>query len=142
MNAFLNHSSCRRFCTGMTRLGLPAGLTGVLILLAACASEPSITEPAAASATAVSAAAVVQAGSAGGGELAPVEMRMAREKLDRANLAMTTKDYGKAQSLAQEALADARLAEVKSRSSKARKAADELEEASRVLSEEMNRKSN
>jgi len=101
-----------------------------------CASTPAPTEQ-----MAVSTAAVGTAVSAGGTELAPLEMKTAREKLDRANLAMAAKDYDRAQMLAEEAQVDAQLAGTKARSTKAQKAAEELKEDSRVLREEINRKS-
>jgi len=67
-------------------------------------------------------------------------MKSARDKLDRAEVAMAAKDYDRALSLAQEAQVDAKLAEVKADSSKARKAAAELQEDTRVLQEEIDRK--
>lgn len=67
-------------------------------------------------------------------------MQTAREKLDRAKLAMSKEDYDTARNLAEEAQVDAQLAEAKARSGKARKAADELQEGIRVLREELNRK--
>ncbi len=65
---------------------------------------------------------------------------MAREKLDRANLAMTAHKNDDARMFAQQSQVDAQLAEAKANSSKARKAAEEAQEANRVLSEEMLRK--
>jgi len=113
-----------------------AALASATALLAACASTPPPTAQ-----VAVSAAAVNHAAGAGAPELAPVEMRLARDKLQRANVAMTTKDYGQALALAQEAQVDAQLAEAKAHSSKARKAAEEVREDGRVLREEIERKS-
>ncbi|HEY1089619.1 MAG TPA: DUF4398 domain-containing protein, partial [Burkholderiaceae bacterium] len=68
------------------------------------------------------------------------EMQMAREKLNQAHAAMTREDFDRARNLAQEAQVDAQLAEAKSRSGKARKAAEELQEGVRVLREELDRK--
>jgi len=104
-------------------------------LLSGCSTTPIPTDQ-----MAVSTAAVASAVSAGGSELAPGEMKTARDKLDLAQVAMTAKDYDRARMLAMEVEADARLAEVRARSTKTRRAAAELEEASRVLREEMNRK--
>jgi Domain of unknown function (DUF4398) len=126
----------RRSYRSMTRIVLPAIITGASIFMAGCASTPAPTEQ-----VAVSTAAVAHAVSAGGTESAPTEMRTAREKLDRANVAMAAKDYDRARWLAEEAQVDAQLAETKARSTKAQKAADELQEDSRVLREEINRKS-
>jgi hypothetical protein len=115
---------------------LPLALGSALWLFAACASVPAPTQQ-----IALSTAAVANAVSAGGPEWAAPEMRLAREKLDRANAAMATKDYEQARMLAHEAQADAQLAAAKSRANKAQKAADVMQEDSRVLAEELDRKS-
>jgi len=104
-------------------------------LVAGCASTPPPTEQ-----MAVSKSAVANAVSAGGSQYAPVEMRTAQDKMDRANRAMAKEDYEDAGRLAKEAQADARLAEKKAESAKARKAASVTQEDIRVLREEMNRK--
>jgi hypothetical protein len=121
---------------GPVRVALPALAVGAAALLIACATIPPPTE-----AVAVSKAAVAQARAAGAAELAPAEMNMAREKLDRATVAMTALEYPLALSLANEAEVDARLAETKAQSVQAKKAADEVQENIRVLREEINRKS-
>lgn len=90
---------------------------------------------------AVSKMAVSNAASAGGNEFASAEMRSAQDKLDRANQAMTAKDYENAQSLAEQAQADAQLATAKARAGKAQKAAATVQEDSRVLRNELDRKS-
>lgn len=127
---------CRPKCyPGTGRTALPALILGASMLLAGCASTPAPTEQ-----LAVSAAAVSRADNAGAAALAPAEMQMAREKLDQARLAMTQEDFDNARNLAQEAQVDAQLAEAKSRSGKARKAAEELQEGVRVLREELDRK--
>src|SRR6202162_6279353 len=74
------------------------------VVLAGCGSIPPPTEQ-----MAVSKAAVANAVSAGGSEYAPVEMRTAQEKMDRANRAMEKEDYENARWLAEEAQADAGL---------------------------------
>lgn len=104
-------------------------------LLAACASMPPPTEQ-----MAVSTAALTSANAAGAGQWAPMELRSAQDKLDRARLAMNDKNYEQALWLAQDAQVQAQLAEKKAGAGKAGKAADELREASRVLSEELRRK--
>ncbi|WP_423213562.1 DUF4398 domain-containing protein [Rivibacter subsaxonicus] len=126
-----HHGSYR----GLRRIGMPVLVSGVSILAIACASTPAPTEH-----VAVASSAVSRAVSAGGNEAAPAEMRTARDKLDRAKLAMAAKEYDQARVLAQEAQVDARLAEAKATSSKASKAADEVRQASRALSEEIDRK--
>jgi membrane-bound lytic murein transglycosylase B len=109
---------------------------GCALVLAACASAtPPPNER-----MAVATAAVAHAAAAGGPEFAPVEMRMARDKLQRATVAMTGKDHATADSLAEQAQLDAQLAEAKAESAKARKAADAVSEGSRVLREELDRK--
>ncbi len=131
MNLHLTPSTCLR----IARLGGPALAAGAAILLAACASTPPPTDQ-----LAVSTAAVANAVSAGSGQFAAADLKMARDKLDRANVAMTAKDYELARSLAQEAQVDARLAEARANAAKAQKAADELQEGRRILREEMDRK--
>lgn len=120
---------------GALRFGLPVLVAAAAMLVGGCASTPAPVEQ-----LAVSTAAVGRAGSAGGSEMAPAEMQMAREKLDLAKRAMVSEDFDSARRFAQQAQVDAQLAEARSRSVKARKAADELQEGIRVLREELNRK--
>lgn len=88
---------------------------------------------------AVSKAAVDSAASADGARYAPLEMRSAREKLARANKALADKDYEVAADLANQAQADANLAQGKAGSAKAKIAADALQDDIRVLREELRR---
>ncbi len=106
------------------------------VVMAGCASIPPPTEQ-----MAVSKSAISNAASAGGGEYAPVEMRSAQDKMERASRAMAKEDYEDARWLAEEAQADARLAEKKAESAKARKAAVVMQDDIRVLREEINRNS-
>ena len=106
-----------------------------LALASGCASTPAPTEQ-----MAVSKAAIANAVSAGGPEYAAVEMKSAQDKLDRANRAMSKEDYDVARSLAEEAQADARLAEKMAQSGKAQKAAAVMQDDARALREELNRK--
>jgi hypothetical protein len=115
--------------------GVSSLIAIVTLALSACASTPAPTDQ-----VAVATAAVNQAGSAGATEGAPLEMKSARDKLARANAAMTSKDYDSALALAQQSQVDAQLAQAKTEAAKAQKAADETQEAARVLREEMNRK--
>lgn len=107
----------------------------VLLASSACTSlkTPTTAE------VAVSNAAVENAAKSGASEFAPVEMGAAREKMARANQAMTTKDYKLASDLAGEAQADAKLAQAKANSSKAQSAANALQDDIRVLREELAR---
>ena len=108
---------------------------GCVLALAGCASTPAPTEQ-----MAVSKSAIANAVSAGGPEYAAVEMRSAQDKMDRANRAMAKEDYDVARTLAEEAQADARLAEKMAHSGKAQKAAAVMQDDARVLREELNRK--
>jgi Domain of unknown function (DUF4398) len=106
-----------------------------LTALAACATVPAPTAE-----MAVAEAAVVNATQAGALQWAPAEMRSAQAKLARARSAMASKEHGQALTLAHEVHADAQLAAVAARASKAQRAADEVQEANRVLREELARK--
>lgn len=105
------------------------------ILIAGCASTPAPVEQ-----MAVSRAAVSNASSAGANDFAPLQLRSATEKMDAAERAMTEKDYALARQLAEQAQVDAQLAAATARSAKAKKAADALQESSRILREELERK--
>jgi len=116
-----------------------------LTALAACATAvvlmsgcSSMKTPATAD-VAVSRAAVDNAASAGAAELAPDEMRAAREKMIRANQALKERDYKLARDLADQAQADAKLAQSKANSVKASTAANEINENIRVMREELDR---
>lgn len=113
------------------RIGL---LTAVAIVVAGCASIPAPTEQ-----MAVSKAAVTSASSAGGNEFAPTSLKLAMEKMDAAERAMTQKEYVLARQLAEQAQVDAQLAAATARSAKAQKAARELQEGNRVLRQEIDR---
>lgn len=115
---------------------LAASLAMAALFISGCASTP----PPPTAELAMSTAAVARAVSAGGTEFASLEMRNARDKLDRANLALAAKDHERARMLAHESHVDAQLAQAKAESSKARKAADELQESTRVLRMELDRK--
>lgn len=112
------------------------GIGVFALALAGCATVNPPTEQ-----LAVSKMAVSNAASAGGNEFASAEMRSAQDKLDRANRAMTAKDYANAESLAEQAQVDAQLATAKARAAKAQKAAATVQEDSRVLRNELDRKS-
>ncbi len=114
---------------------LIAGVTVIsTILIAGCASIPAPTEQ-----MAVSRAAVNNALSAGGNEFAPVQLKSAMEKMDAAERAMADENYVLARQLAEQAQIDAKLAGTMARSTKAQKAADALQESSRVLRQEIDR---
>lgn len=118
-----------------TRAGLAVLSAAALVLTVGCSS---LKTPATAD-VAVSNAAVANASGAGGAQYAPLEMTAAREKLALANQAMVAKDYKLAIELANQAQADAKLAQSKASSIKAQAAADVLQDDIRVLREELDR---
>ncbi|MCA6216707.1 DUF4398 domain-containing protein [Ideonella sp. B7] len=121
-----------------TPLPLPraAGLMVISsLLMASCAQIPAPTAD-----MAVSEAALNHAMGAGAMVGAPTEMTMASDKMAQARAAMRSGHHEPALQLAQEARADARLAEAKTEADKAEKAVSVLGEGSRALRDEMNRK--
>ncbi len=118
-----------------TRGGLALMSAAALALTVGCTS---LKTPATAD-VAVSSAAVTNAAGAGGAQYAPLEMTAAREKLALANKAMLARDYALAIELANQAQADAKLAQSKASSVKAQAVADVLQDDIRVLREELNR---
>ncbi len=111
-----------------------AGL--VVMGLVGCASKEKMP---ATSDVAVSKAAVSDATVSGAAEYAPVEVASAQEKLNRANSALAAKDYSTARELANQAQADAQLAQSKASSAKAQAAANALQDNIRVMREELDR---
>ncbi len=111
-----------------------AAVLGVGLLLAACASTPPPMEE-----LAVGRAAVERANGPAAVE-APAELAMARDKISRANAAYADKNYVRARQLAEQATADATLAEAQARSVRSQKALTEVREGIRQLREEMDRK--
>jgi len=118
-----------------TKVGLALMSAAALALTVGCTS---LKTPATAD-VAVSSAAVTNAAGAGGAQYAPLEMTAAREKLALANKAMLARDYALAIELANQAQADAKLAQSKASSVKAQAVADVLQDDIRVLREELNR---
>ena len=128
------------FLAGLYRrvvLASGAGLMGAALLaLTGCANAPIPTEQLAVSKTQIDSATT-----AGGTEFAPLELKMANEKLDAANRAVEKKEYDKAARLAAEAQVDAKLAETKALSAKAQKAVAETQDHLRTMLQEVNRNS-
>ncbi len=114
--------------------GLVTSLAAASLLIA-CASTPAPTEQ-----MALSRAAVSNATSAGGNEYAPVQLKSAVDKMDAAERAMSAKDYVRARQLAEQAQVDAQVAEATARSAQAKKAADAVQDDSRILRQEIDRK--
>ncbi len=105
----------------------------LVALLAACASPVPPNAQ-----LAVGQAAVERASGAAAAE-APLELAAARDKIARAKLAYANKDYVLARQLAEQAEADANLAEAQARSVRGQRALDEVRAGIRQLREEMNR---
>ncbi len=118
-----------------SRLALATAVLSAL-LLGACATTPPPDAE-----IAISNAALNSAVTAGAADAAPDELRMAREKLDRAKVQRDSKHNDVALALAREATVDAHLAESKALAAKSRKSADDLQAANRALADEVNRKS-
>jgi hypothetical protein len=110
--------------------------SSLLLAVVGCASSQKA--PATAD-VAVSKAAVDNAVSAGAADLAPEEISLARAKMQRASQALAAKDYALARDLANQAQADAKLAQSKANSTKAAAASNALQEDLRVLREEVDR---
>lgn len=104
------------------------------LLLSACASAPPPNSDITAADLTIKRAQEVNAG-----EFAALEMEGARDKLQQARSIVDRKDddnYPKAARLAQEAQADARLAEAKARATKAQQTEQELQKATGALGQE------
>jgi hypothetical protein len=66
----------------------------------------------------------------------PVELQLAREELDNARLALDTREYERARRLADQAAADAQLAEVRAESENSRRSARDVRLSSEALHDE------
>lgn len=117
------------------RLGI-AGAAGLAVLLGACAS----TGTAPISQMATARASIAQAESAGALDAAPLDLLSARDKLGMAEAAVREERFVYARRLAEQAEADAELAEHKARTLKAEAAAAELARTNEVLRMEADRK--
>jgi hypothetical protein len=106
-----------------------------IALVAGCASTPEPTDK-----MAVAEAAVLRASTSGTSVDAARELQLATDKLTAARQAMSSKEYERAGQLAEQATVDAQAAEIHAQSARSRKAAQETQDAARVLREEMNRK--
>lgn len=93
---------------------------GLASAFVGCAGAPAVDSAAPAE------LAVNRAIEAKAAEYAPLELRLANEKLEGARRAMNEQEYEEAGRLAESAGADARLAEAKARAEAARKQAQEI----------------
>jgi hypothetical protein len=123
-----------RFLSTNLKLSLALPLAASALLMTACASAPPPNEE-----LAVARAAVERASGPAAAE-APVEMAAARDKVTRANAAFAARDYARARQLANEAEADATLAEAQAQSMRSSRALTEVRDGIRMLREEMGRK--
>ena len=120
----------------MTRSPMFAlALATSLAVVAGCASVPEPTDK-----MAVAEAAILRASTSGTSADAARELQLATDKLTAARQAMNSKEYERAGQLAEQATVDAQAAEIHAQSARSRKAAQETQDAARVLREEMNRK--
>ncbi len=118
----------------LARIGI---VLGSAAMLAACAGvQPPHDQ------MATSKAAVDTAISTGANEFAPAQLKAATEKMTLAEKAMSDKNYVIATQQAEQALVDAQLATAMARAAKAKKSADALQEDSRILRQEIDRKTN
>lgn len=101
-----------------------------LFVLAGCSGNPPTVQ------MAVATQAVNAAQTAGATEYAPVEMQSARQKLNAAEKADFEKDYKKAESLAEQAEWDARVAERKAQAEKVKRAVVDAEHGVQELRNE------
>ena len=104
--------------------------------LAGCSSPP-VPKPQ----LAVGQASVEAAQTAGAGELAPVELNRAREKLALAQAAVKDKKYEQARVLAEQADVDAQVARTRAGAERSRRAAEEVTASLRTLREQIGRSS-
>jgi hypothetical protein len=125
----------RRPVDGSFRAIAAGSLLAGALFVSGCASTPPPTAQ-----LAVATAAIAHATAAGAADTAPMELGMARDKLNRAQSALVAKDNDTALALAQQAQLDAQLAEAKGEAARSRKAADALGEAGKALREELQRK--
>lgn len=110
-------------------------LSAALLALGGCASTPIPTEQ-----LAVAESAVQRASTSSTSANAAAELKIATGKLASARQAVASKDYVLARQLAEQAEVDAQVADLRAQSARSRLAAQESQDALRVLREETNRK--
>lgn len=116
------------------RFGL-VSLSVASLALAACAGSPPPTVQ-----MAVAEAAVQRAGTTTTAETAGAELRVATDKLAAARSALSAGDHDRARRLAEQAELDAQVAQLHAQATRSTQAAQETQEAARVLREEIARK--
>lgn len=115
---------------------LMAGASMVALALAGCASTPPPVEQMAVSRSTIERVAT----SPEAVSTAPVELGMARDKLQRAEKAMADKEYVQARRLAAEAEVDARVAESRASAARGERALAEVRASIRALQDELDRR--
>jgi Domain of unknown function (DUF4398) len=116
---------------GFRRIGLTVVAT---LAVAGCGTKNPPTEK-----VEVAEAAVMRADTQGAGEEGALELRLAREKLEKARAAMEDERYVTARRLAEQAQVDALLAEAKAESAAALASASEMRESIETLRSEAER---
>ena len=119
-----------------TPLAASALLLPFFLAVGGCASAPPPPD----AKMAVAEAAVQHANTSSTSENAAGELQIAVTKLAGARQAAVAKDYARATQLAEQAELDAQVAELHAQSARSRKAAQESQDAARVLREEISRK--
>jgi len=119
----------------MTKPFVRAGFAIALLSLAACTTAPVSKEQMAVARKAVERA----GGTPEVAQWAPIELDQARAKISQAEQAMNKMHYATARRLADEAEADARLAEAHAQAMKNQRAVAEVREALNSLREELAR---
>jgi PBP1b-binding outer membrane lipoprotein LpoB len=119
--------------------GIVQQLTGIMIvfsmfILSGCAAKVAPVESIANAEMAVKVAQERNAST-----FAPLELKIAEDKLNGARTALQKEEFDKAQWLSEEALMDARLAEAKALSEKAKKLAQDMRNSIETLRHEIER---
>jgi hypothetical protein len=128
----MNKKSAMRHPLIMTTVALGSVC---LPMLGGCAGTPVPKEE-----MAVAQAALQRADTSSTKENAAGPLQLAIGKMASARQAMVAKDFERAKQLAEEAQVDAQVAELHAQSAVSRKAAQESQEAARVLNDELSRK--
>lgn len=104
----------------------------LLLITGACASTKPPTQQLTQLETSIK-----QAEQIGADDYAPLEIREARKKLEEARALVGQEKYEDAELVAERAMVDAELAQVKTLSSKSQKAVKQLQESIKTLQEEI-----
>lgn len=109
-------------------------IAAIVLSLGACSSTPKPKTE-----IALSNSALQNAEVAGANELAPIELRTAKEKQALADSAMSRESYTTAKQLSEQAAVDAELAKAKSEAEKSRLAVKEVEDSINLIRTELNK---